>query len=114
MALSTWAFRAGAERKVNENLKLRAGAYYDISPVSNSYFETRNPCANRLGFSVGAGWAKGNWTVDASYLYLKFMERTIDDSLQDNSSSGITTGTELNGTYNSIARLPAISVGYKF
>lgn len=104
---STWAFRAGAEHKLNDAWKLRAGAYYDLSPVENSRFETRNPDANRLGFSVGAGWTKGNLTVDASYLYLKFMERTIDDSLQD-------SGTQLNGTYSSIARLPAISVGYKF
>jgi long-chain fatty acid transport protein len=109
---SVWAFRVGGEHKFNENWKLRAGAYYDLSPVSNSYFETRNPDANRLAFSVGAGWTRGNWTVDASYLYLKFMERTINDSLNDNGS--LTTGTELNGTYSSIARLPAISVGYKF
>lgn len=110
---SVWAFRVGGEHKVNENWKLRAGAYYDLSPISNSYFETRNPGSNRLAFSIGAGWTKGNLTVDASYLYLKFMERTINDSLQD-STSALTAGNELNGTYSSIARLPAISVGYKF
>ncbi|MDT8286199.1 MAG: outer membrane protein transport protein [Elusimicrobiales bacterium] len=110
---SVWAFRVGGEHKLNENWKLRAGAYYDLSPISNSYFETRNPGSDRLAFSIGAGWTKGNLTVDASYLYLKFIERTINDSLQDNGVP-VTAGTELNGTYNTVARLPAISASYKF
>jgi len=109
---AVWAFRLGTEHKVNENLRLRAGAYYDLTPVKNYYFETRNPDSNRLAFSVGAGWSKGNWSVDASYLYLKAMERKVGDSIQDNGS--LTTGTELNGTYNTIARLPAVSASYKF
>lgn len=110
---SVWAFRLGTEHKVNENWKLRAGAYYDMTPVRNYYFETRNPDSNRLAFSIGAGWTKGNLTVDASYLYLKFMERTVGDSIQDNGAPVVDT-TALNGTYNAIARLPAISASYKF
>jgi long-chain fatty acid transport protein len=110
---SVWAFRVGAEHKVNENWKLRAGTYYDLTPVLDHRFETRNPDSNRLAFSIGAGWTKGNLTVDASYLYLKFMERTITDSMAGGTSVTATSQT-LNGTYSSIARLPAISVGYKF
>jgi len=109
---SVWAFRLGGEHKVNENWKLRVGAFYDVNPVKEDYFETRVPDSDRVAVSFGAGYAKGNLTVDASYLYLRFMKRTIDNSLQDNGATQ--TNTSINGKYSSVARLPAITVGYKF
>ncbi|MGD9643282.1 MAG: OmpP1/FadL family transporter [Elusimicrobiales bacterium] len=108
---SVWAFRLGGEHKVNENWKLRVGAFYDVNPVKEDYFETRVPDSDRVAVSFGAGWNKGNITVDASYLYLRFMKRTIDDSIQDNATG---TPTAINGKYASVARLPAITIGYKF
>lgn len=109
---AVWAFRLGTEYKVNEAWKIRAGAYYDMTPVEDTYFETRSPGSDRIAFSVGAGWTKGNLSIDASYLYLKMMERKIDDSRQDDALAGGTT--VLNGKYNTTARLPALTVNYKF
>ncbi|OGR66470.1 MAG: hypothetical protein A2X30_04785 [Elusimicrobia bacterium GWB2_63_16] len=108
---SVWAFRLGGEHKVNENWKLRLGAFYDVNPVKEDYFETRVPDSDRVAVSFGAGYAKGNITVDASYLYLRFMKRTIDNSIQDDAT---VAPTAINGKYSSVARLPAITVGYKF
>lgn len=109
---AVWAFRVGTEYKINDSWKLRAGSYYDNSPVQDNFFETRNPCSDRFGVSAGAGYTKGNISVDFSYLYLKFLERRVQDSVQDN---GITGGTTiLNGKYNTTARLPALTVNYKF
>lgn len=105
---SVWAFRLGGEHIINENWKVRVGAFYDNNPVTEKYFETRVPDTDRFGTSVGLGYAKGSITVDASYLYLRFTERRISDSVQD------TTTNVLNGKYNSVARLPAITFGYKF
>lgn len=107
---STWAFRVGGEHKVNENWKLRVGGFYDVNPVKELRFETRVPDSDRVAVSFGAGYTKGNITVDASYLYLRFMKRTIKNSM----GSGTTMDTTLNGKYSSVARLPAITVGYKF
>jgi len=109
---SVWAFRLGGEHKFNENWKLRLGAFYDVNPVKEDYFETRVPDSDRVAVSFGAGYAKGNITVDASYLYLRFMKRTIDNSIQDDALAGGTT--VINGKYASVARLPAITIGYKF
>jgi long-chain fatty acid transport protein len=109
---SVWAFRAGTEYKVNDTWKARAGAFYDNNPVKEAYFETRIPDSDRLGLSVGGGYAKGNLVVDASFTYVKFMERTIHNSLLDDAIAGATTS--LNGKYNASALLPAITVGYKF
>lgn len=110
---AAWAFRAGTEYKVNDTWKLRAGAYYDLSPVENQYFETRNTCSDRLGTSIGAGYTRGNLSVDVSYLYLKFMERRVKNSVQDDGSL-LADKTVLNGKYNTTARLPSITVNYKF
>lgn len=109
---AVWAFRLGTEYKLNDSWKLRAGGYYDMTPIEDNYFETRSPGNNRLAFSVGAGYTKGNITVDASYLYLRMMTRNITDSTQDDALAAGTT--LLNGKYNTIARLPAITVSYKF
>ena len=103
----------GTEYKVNDAWKLRAGSYYDLSPVDNKFFETRNTCSDRLGVSVGAGYTKGSFSVDFSYLYLKFMERRVNNSIQDDGSL-LADKTVLNGKYNTTARLPALTVNYKF
>ena len=98
-----WAFRAGTEYKYSDTLKFRGGAFYDMNPVKEDYFETRVPDTNRMAISVGAGYTIGSVTVDASYMYLMFIERTVDSAT-----------ASLDGKYNSVAHLPALSVSYKF
>ncbi len=102
---SVWAFRLGSEYKYSDTLKFRFGTFYDNNPVPEDRFETRVPDTDRMAFSLGAGWNKGNFTVDASYMYLYFFEREVDSAL---------ASTTLYGKYNSAAHLPAITVGYKF
>ncbi|HAK61111.1 MAG TPA: hypothetical protein DCO77_12160 [Nitrospiraceae bacterium] len=105
----TWVLRLGAQYKLSDVWKVRAGYLYDQTPVPEEYFETRTPDSDRNGLSIGAGYASGNITVDASYLYLKFKNRTINDSLADGAGPG-----PLNGNYKSQAHLAGVTVGYKF
>lgn len=106
---SVWAFRLGTEYKYSEALKLRAGVFYDFNPVREKYLDTRVPDSDRTALSLGAGYAfTESLTMDVSYTYLMFAERTVDDSLQDGSAN------TLNGKYTSSAHLPAINIGYKF
>ena len=104
----TWCLRFGGQYILSDPWKLRAGILYDKTPVPEDRFDTRIPDADRLGLSVGTGYASGEITVDAAYMYLMFMDRTISDSLADG-----TTDT-LNGDYNSEAHMASIMVGYKF
>ena len=110
---SVWAFRAGAEHKVSDAWKFRAGAFYDMNPVGNKHFETRVPDSDRIAVSVGTGYTVGNITIDASYMYLKFLERRITNSMGGDTAVS-TTDKTMNGKYSAVARLPAITVGYKF
>ncbi len=105
---NTWTLRIGGQYRLSDAWKLRAGYVYDQTPVQEAHFETRTPDSDRQGVTIGAGYTTGPLTVDASYLYLMFMNRTITDSLEDGSSQ------ILNGTYRGVAHLFALSVGYKF
>ncbi|MHB0995896.1 MAG: OmpP1/FadL family transporter [Elusimicrobiales bacterium] len=111
---SVWAFRLGSEYKYSDTLKFRAGSFYDMNPVREKHFETRVPDTDRVAFSVGAGWNKGNLTVDVAYMYLMFIERDVTDSFGGDNTSSSATDQKMNGKYNSKAHLPGITVGYKF
>jgi len=108
---SVWAFRLGARYNYSAAWKFRTGAFYDMTPVPSRHFETRVPDADRLAFSLGAGWTKGDITVDAAYMYLMFVERSIKNSAGGNTSA---VKPELDGKYNASAHLPALTVSYKF
>ncbi len=107
---SVWAFRAGTEYKYSDAWKIRGGIFYDANPVRDLNFETRVPDSNRVGFSAGAGYKKGSLTVDASLMFVTFLEREITKSY----GSGTTVNPTLNGKYNAYAVLPALTLGYKF
>jgi long-chain fatty acid transport protein len=106
-----WNLRIGAQYKLVDELKLRAGLQYDKNPVPDKYFETRVPDSDRVGVSIGTGYAIGNLTVDVAYLYLKFLTRHIDDSVQDDATSN---PNSLNGTYKTDVHVAALNISYKF
>ncbi len=110
---NTFAFRIGAQYKLSDQWKLRAGYVYDQNPVPSNRFETRVPDSDRHGITVGTGYTCSNITVDASYMYLLFNKRTINDSI-GGQPDGSAPVTSLNGTYKTMAHLAAVTIGYKF
>ena len=111
---NVWCVRIGGEYRLSDQWKLRAGDLYDENPVGESRFETRTPDADRQGITIGTGYTRGNMTVDLAYLYLRFNDRTISNSLADNDANPLTPDNSLNGTYKSSAQLAGITIGYKF
>ncbi len=98
-------YRIGGEYKVTDALALRAGAYYDGSPVQEGYLTPETPDADSRGLSVGLGYTLSDkLSVDASFLYINKKERTDASNL----SGGI------GGTYKSIAYIPGIGLNYSF
>jgi long-chain fatty acid transport protein len=110
---SVWAYRLGAQYKHSDAWKFRGGVFYDNTPVPDNHFETRMPDSDRIGVSVGAGWTKGSFVVDASYLYLMFKDRLSIGSLGGGTDPA-SPNHLLDGNYKASAHLPAITVGYKF
>jgi long-chain fatty acid transport protein len=108
---NTWCLRIGGQYKLSDRWKVRAGYLYDQNPVKEDRFETRTPDADRQGVSIGTGYTSGNISIDAAYLYLRFNDRTINNSSADDATA---TPTALSGTYKSTAQLAGITIGYAF
>jgi long-chain fatty acid transport protein len=106
-----WCLRVGGQYRISERWKLRAGLVYDKNPVREEFFDTRLPDSDRAGVSAGAGYSMGRVNIDAGYMFVKFLDRTITDSLLDDLTP---TPAALNGTYKSEAHQAAITVGYRF
>ena len=106
--------RLGTEYQYNNDLDLYAGFLYDSNPVSDERLDPTLPDSDRLGFSAGFGYKlSSNLTAEAGYLFLRFDERRITNSLEN--YSGIENSiTPLNGVYNSVAHLISISLLYNF
>ena len=76
----TYAYRVGAEYKLNERLSLRCGYMWDPSPVPE---ETLDPLMFDVSlnrYSVGLGYKVDNWSIDIAYMYSKGIEREVGDS----------------------------------
>lgn len=120
----SWIFRLGGEYMATEALALRAGIYYDQTPVQEGYMTPETPDSDRLGLTAGLGYnVSERFGVDLSFLYIKGMEReqTRQDALNagtivDPDPSTGTAGSQdvLPGTYKLNALIPGISLSYKF
>ncbi|MFC5271069.1 OmpP1/FadL family transporter [Adhaeribacter terreus] len=100
-----YIYRLGAQYKITDAFALRAGGYYDNTPVQDGYLTPETPDANAIGISGGLGYAvSDNFQIDASFLYISKEERTDLSDL----SGGI------GGTYKTNVNIPGLAVSYKF
>ncbi|MFA8343650.1 MAG: OmpP1/FadL family transporter [Rhodothermaceae bacterium] len=105
--------RVGAEYRTSERLALRAGFYYDKNPVKDERLDPTLPDADRIGFNAGFGVKlSDNLSMDVAYLYLHFIDRTIDNSQEFLPIAP--TPVSLNGKYESNAHLFALNFNYNF
>jgi long-chain fatty acid transport protein len=97
-------YRLGAEYFLNNKITLRAGAYYDTSPVPDGYLTPETPDSDRIGLTAGASFNfKNNLHVDVSLLYNQTQKRT-DTNLE----------TGFSGTYQTKTVVPGIGFSYMF
>lgn len=99
----TYMIRVGAEYTMGD-LQLRAGYLYDRSPAPAKYVEPLLPDANRNGLNLGFGYRLSKQlNIDVAYLFLKIDQRKAVD-----------TEIKFDGTYNSMASLIGVNIGYSF
>ncbi|WP_425086811.1 OmpP1/FadL family transporter [Stappia sp.] len=66
-----WFFALGGEYDFNEDLTLRAGIAYELSPVTDDIRSTRLPDNDRLWLSAGASYqVLENLALDLGYTYI--------------------------------------------
>jgi len=114
----TYVFHFGAEYRIN-NFQLRAGSYYDLSPVDKGYMTPETPDTNRLAFSGGLGYSIGEkLQLDLSFLYNVGQKRTqtVEEAQNAGTYPSATNSTYAvePGTYKLKAYIPGLSITYKF
>lgn len=71
------AYRLGGTYALSADQQLRFGYAYDKTGQGDANFSTRTPDANRHLVSLGIAQKLGGWTLEASYMYAMFEDRTV-------------------------------------
>ncbi|SFE50412.1 OmpP1/FadL family transporter [Thermophagus xiamenensis] len=101
---NTMIYRFGAEYGLLASLKLRAGIYYDETPIPKDYLTPETPGTNKIGISGGFSWALNNHlSLDASLLHVS--GETRDDGYAP---------LEFYGRYESSAWIPGVGLSWSF
>lgn len=96
--------RIGAQYKINDMVTIRAGGYYDPSPVSGGYLNPQTPSLDEIGLTCGLSvYPFKGFSIDASFLYLMGKKR-----------DGIYTPDNFAGTYRTGFSIPGIGLSYSF
>jgi len=102
--------RLGAQYKINHFITVRAGGYYDPSPVSSDYLDPMLPSSNEIGLTCGLSvYPVRGLSIDASFEYLMGTERT-GTAAPNISASDHNFG----GKYSTVFYMPGIGLTYSF
>ncbi len=100
----SWIPRIGAQYVISDKLTVRAGAYYDTSPVNDEYFNPETVSMNTLGLSAGITYSPTpNLDIDISYLNLTGFQGEREY-----------TPANFKGNYSVNTAIPGFGVSYKF
>lgn len=101
---NAFTFRGGMDWRLAEFISLRAGAYFDLTPVKAGYLTPESPDANRLGLTAGAAVdVNKRLHLEANLLWVEGMKRE-DVNLE----------TGFGGTWKSRAWGAGFGVNYYF
>lgn len=99
----------GAEYGI-QNLKIRAGGYFDPTPVPDGYMTAETPDANTTYLSGGLGYKIGKANIDLSFLYVNRGKRSNTDIPLDN--RGLPVGPS--GDFETKAIVGSLGVTFSF
>lgn len=98
-----FAFRGGIQYSVSNELVVRIGLAYGMSPVKDGYVTPETPDANRINYTAGIAYRIGeHFEVDAS-IFFTHVKRE-DTNLE----------TNLSGTYTTNVIAPGLALIYNF
>ncbi len=101
--------RAGAEFMLG-GATLRAGFFFDRSPIPNEYFRPSIPESDRTGISAGIGSMIGaNLRLDFALAYVKLSDRAVSTSRVE-----YLPGQYLNGAYTGSGTIAGLNVSYRW
>lgn len=106
---NTMTYRVGAQYQATERLDVRAGLYYDQSPIRKHNYNPETPGMDKIGISGGLSFEPyRNLQIDFAFLYIQGLSR--NGSYPDlYSPQG-----QFSGNYKSHAYTASIGLAYKF
>ncbi|MDH7445327.1 OmpP1/FadL family transporter [Aquimarina sp. 2201CG14-23] len=105
-------YRFGLQYDATSKISLRAGYYFDESPVRSGFFAPETPRNDSQGFTGGVSFAiTPKLAIDASFFYLRFEEVNESYDFAADPVSGAVTS--FGGTYKSSAFAPGLGLTYK-
>jgi long-chain fatty acid transport protein len=103
---NTMAYRIGVQYSANEKLDLRAGFYYDETPVQNNHYAPETPGANKIGITGGFSYLLNEkFSIDAAFLY--GVGEEVTGTSVDSENNPI-----FSGKYQNTAFIPSIGITY--
>jgi len=103
-------YRFGLQYEATKMFTLRAGYYFDESPVQSGFFAPETPRNDSNGYTAGLTFnVSDSFQIDASFLYIHFKE--VDASYDYYFESG--QRAPFSGNYKSNAFVPGLGVTYK-
>lgn len=106
---NTRIYRVGAEYKATHRLDLRAGIYYDESPVRSNLYNPETPGMDKIGISAGLSFRPLEYmSVDFAFLYTQGLSR--DGSYPD----PVQPSQTFDGRYSSNAISPSLGLSFRF
>ena len=102
-----WAYKFGGQYALTKAVDLRAGYAYDESPIPDATLGPELPDSDRHNVSFGLGLHNDFATIDLAYMWVHFVDRTVNN--QD-----MTTLKGENGTFTSDAHLFGANLTVKF
>jgi len=103
-------YRFGVQYEATDMFTLRAGYYFDESPVQSGYFAPETPRNDSNNYTAGLTFnVSSSLQIDASFLYSRFKE--IDASYDFYFENG--RKVPFSGTYKSSAFVPGLGLTYK-
>src|SRR5699024_8960915 len=104
------SYRFGAQYQLNDKVALRAGYYFDETPVQSGYFAPETPRADSNNFTLGGGFnISDNFRVDVAFLYIYFKE--IDESYDYYQEDGV--NVPFGGAWKTSGFVPSIGLTYR-
>jgi len=103
-------YRFGLQYDATSAFTLRAGYYFDESPVQEGFFSPETPRNDSHGYTAGLTYNLGErFQIDASFLYLRFEE--VNASYTGYQENG--QAVPFSGTYKSNAFVPGLGITYR-
>ncbi|RZJ59188.1 MAG: transporter [Flavobacterium sp.] len=104
-------YRVGVQYKATSKFVLRAGWYFDESPVQDGYFAPETPRNDSMGYTGGLTFqVTPKLGIDASFLYLHFDETSNSYDYYNEDGNN----TSFSGTYKNSVFSPGLGLTYSF